>query len=381
MAGVLALAVMAGEPRVGDQRQAPPPAPRLRVTQMAGELAVEPAQRREDGAGSALPYIGSGSTVRVLSGSADFESDYHALIRAKKGARFKFSAFGAKAGLRASLRIAQAAGGDPKALEVIVGGERFYLSKDGSALSIAPDGRGVVLRSEGEVQLVMGGEAGEGEAMAFGSLAQTPVALDPGTSLRLWETPGRLGFKRAPLDIASLSISQDSAETLAVAAAGAPRRSEGADTAIRRWPAIPRRVAELMMEKYGAPHEVSRNALVWNNNGPWKKTVVRRTGAFHDFPDSHMDVLEQSVAYSLAREKIMPLARLDAGVEWNLDSRELSAANESEEANFLALNVADDVVSGRLGVAQARELLKRTAAASNAGKSSPYTQRLLFEAR
>lgn len=45
----------------------------------------------------------------------------------------------------------------------------------------------------------------------------------------------------------------------------------------------------------------------------------------------------------------------------------------------MALNLANEIVEGKRSVAQAQSFMKRTMMTSMAGKSSPYTEKLLFK--
>lgn len=68
-----------------------------------------------------------------------------------------------------------------------------------------------------------------------------------------------------------------------------------ATSMINSWPMEAKKAAMAAMEKYGAPDEATASMLVWHNNGPWKRSVVYRHEAPHDFPAAHIDVWEQVV--------------------------------------------------------------------------------------
>ncbi len=56
----------------------------------------------------------------------------------------------------------------------------------------------------------------------------------------------------------------------------------------------------------------------------------------------------------------------------------LASHCDSEESNTLALNLANEIVTGKRDVASAQDFLKSTLTKSMAGKSSPYTDKLMF---
>src|SRR5690348_6999046 len=66
--------------------------PRLLATQMTGEVKVERPSYMTGSIETALPFVQPGSQVRVVSGSASFESDRHIAIQAKAGDSFRYTA-------------------------------------------------------------------------------------------------------------------------------------------------------------------------------------------------------------------------------------------------------------------------------------------------
>lgn len=155
--------------------------------------------------------------------------------------------------------------------------------------------------------------------------------------------------------------------------------SEKALRVIVRWPGSARRAAEALMERYGGPDSIGERVLVWNANGPWKRTVVHRddAGPYPRRPGS----VQQTIDYDVPREKADALPVLAAGVAVAAGGRELSATNESEELNFLAMNLADAVLTGKLTPQQARAGYAKTLMLADSGKSSPLTTGLRFVPR
>ncbi len=55
------------------------------------------------------------------------------------------------------------------------------------------------------------------------------------------------------------------------------------------WPERPTLAVKEMMAKYGAPVEVSSEAIIWHDAGPFKRIMVTKKEVPHDFPMPHMD--------------------------------------------------------------------------------------------
>ena len=153
------------------------------------------------------------------------------------------------------------------------------------------------------------------------------------------------------------------------------------DALMAGWPEEPRQAAATMMRKYGVPQEGSASMLVWNNNGPWKRTILYRDVIAHDFPKPHHDLLEQFIDYEVPEAKFSPLAAFDGSVIAERTKGEVSARCDKEEMNFLALNLANDIVTGKRSIQSARQFYAQTAMAFMMGTKSPYTQGLQFAVR
>lgn len=145
------------------------------------------------------------------------------------------------------------------------------------------------------------------------------------------------------------------------------------------WPETPREVANTMIEKYGMPHEATATTLMWHGNGPWKHTILSRDEVPHDFPKPHTDVLEQAIDYRVPPHMFDELANYDGSVIVERTKGEMSARCDKEEMNFLALNLAHDIVTGQRTVEEARRFYSKTVAAFMRGERPAYTQGLQFQ--
>ncbi len=153
-----------------------------------------------------------------------------------------------------------------------------------------------------------------------------------------------------------------------------------ADGILAGWPAKSQEVAKKVIAKYGQPNEVTASMMIWHNNGPWKSTVVYRDVVQHDFPVPHPDLLEQFIDYRVPVAKFSDMAAYDGSVIVERTKGVISARCDKEEMNFLALNLANDIATGKRSVADARKFYAETAMAFMKGQTSPYTQGLQFQA-
>lgn len=151
------------------------------------------------------------------------------------------------------------------------------------------------------------------------------------------------------------------------------------DHIIRDWPQTATQAARAMLDKYGPPAEATPTRLIWFNNGPWKRTTVLKEEIDHDFPMPHKDVLEQVIAYEVPPNKMDELAAYDGSVIVERTRGEMSARCDKEAANFLALNLAHDIVRGNKSVDEARRAYGEAMKAMMAGNPPETTQRLTFQ--
>lgn len=154
---------------------------------------------------------------------------------------------------------------------------------------------------------------------------------------------------------------------------------EQVEAMVAEWPETPRKAATTMIEKYGAPDGVTSDMIVWNDNGPWKQTIVYSEPIQHDFPIPHEDVLEQFILYDVPADMFDELARFDGSVIVERTKGVISARCDKEGANLLALNLANDIVNGDKTVEEARREYGETIKAKMNGESPKYMAELQFE--
>ncbi len=119
------------------------------------------------------------------------------------------------------------------------------------------------------------------------------------------------------------------------------------------WPQRTQRLGAQLVTKYGPPAEATDRQITWYANGPWKRTTLFKEQITHNFANAHQDILEQTISYRVPLDKLAPLAEFNGSLVVNRTRGELSSISDGEDTNFLALNVADDLVKGERDVEQA----------------------------
>jgi hypothetical protein len=148
---------------------------------------------------------------------------------------------------------------------------------------------------------------------------------------------------------------------------------------IADWTKMAKSAADEIIEKYGQPNEAIPSRLIWYDNGPWKRTVVYRHEIPHNFPQPHTDVVEQFIDYHVPPEKFSDLAKFDGSLIVERTAGEVSARCDMEAANFLAINIMHEIVTGKLTAEEARKSLSETISAYAMNRSAPYAETFQFE--
>ena len=151
------------------------------------------------------------------------------------------------------------------------------------------------------------------------------------------------------------------------------------ETIIAEWPAMSKQGANEIIGKYGSPNEAMNSRLIWYNNGPWKRTICYRDEVPHHFPNPHSDVVESVIDYRVPPEMFSELAKFDGSVVVERTKGEVSARCDMEAANFLAINLMHEIVSGQLTAEQARKVYTETAAAYVVSRSAPLAEAFQFQ--
>ncbi len=147
---------------------------------------------------------------------------------------------------------------------------------------------------------------------------------------------------------------------------------------MKSWPTASREAAAYMMKKYGKPMHMNEHMAMWGRTGQWKRTIVYDYEMSHQFPGPHTDVMQQWIDYKTPLDKYDDLAMYDGSVVIERTNGEISARCDKEGANFLALNLANEIATGKRSVDEARRMYGEQVMLMKAGKPAPYTERLMF---
>jgi hypothetical protein len=142
------------------------------------------------------------------------------------------------------------------------------------------------------------------------------------------------------------------------------------------WPAASKAAATDILQRYGVPQEMTATMLIWRDNGPWKRTIVHKSGADHAFAAPHQDVVEQTVSYKVPLNFFNALAVYDGSLIADRTRGELTAWCDREATNMLALNLAQDILRGRITPEQAREAHAQALREMQAGRPPETMQTL-----
>lgn len=154
--------------------------------------------------------------------------------------------------------------------------------------------------------------------------------------------------------------------------------SKAISPSISEWPEDAREAAQLVVDQYGEPNEVTESWVVWHEPGPWKRIIASREVHDHNFPAPHLDSVESVIDYRFPDEKAREVYLFDGSVVINRSKGEVSARCHDEQANFLALNLMHDVATGAKTMQQARDYYAKEFLDYRRKKPTPYMEKLHF---
>lgn len=120
------------------------------------------------------------------------------------------------------------------------------------------------------------------------------------------------------------------------------------------WPDSSINAAKEIIAKCGDPHETTSDSLIWRNVAPFKKIIVHREVYSHKFPLLHQNSLEHVVDYRADVSKVDDVWRYNGSIVLDRTKGEMSSFANSEAMNILGLNLAHDVLTGRMSADSAR---------------------------
>jgi hypothetical protein len=144
------------------------------------------------------------------------------------------------------------------------------------------------------------------------------------------------------------------------------------------WPESSISAAKEMLSRYGDPTETTSDSLIWKNVLPFKKIIVHKEVYYHRFPLLHQNALEHVVDYKAPVGKVDDVWRYNGSIVLDRTKGEMSSFAENEAMNILGLNLANEVLSGRMGSESARITFGKETMNYLNGKRTAYTSVLNF---
>lgn len=151
------------------------------------------------------------------------------------------------------------------------------------------------------------------------------------------------------------------------------------EKAISNWPKLSQEVTQTMMKFYGLPNAVTASNATWFYNGPWKRTTVYKDGYQHDFPEPHVDMLEQVIDYHVPAEKVGAIGMLEGSLVVDRTKGEVAVHCDNEGANTLSMNMMHEVVTGKRTPEEARQFIVQELPKYLLDRSAPYAEEFQFE--
>lgn len=148
--------------------------------------------------------------------------------------------------------------------------------------------------------------------------------------------------------------------------------------ALAGWPLQNVAAAVATYARYGMPDEFHADALVWHENGPWKRTCVLREVVAHRWPVPHLDVIAQVVDHAIVPDRLGALARFHGGILSDRAKGELTVRCADEAANLLAVNLAHEILDGETDAQQARRIFVRKFPDRHRAGSDSYVSGIRF---
>lgn len=151
-----------------------------------------------------------------------------------------------------------------------------------------------------------------------------------------------------------------------------------ADKITQGWPQSSVTAATEMIAKHGEPKEVTDDTLIWRKVAPFEKIVVNKKVYSSKFPVLHQNAVAHTVTYKVPVNKVEEVRKLSSDIMIDSTKGEMTASGDSESMNRLALNLAHDVITGKLTPEQARTRYGEETLNFMDGNKTAYTQTLNF---
>ena len=147
---------------------------------------------------------------------------------------------------------------------------------------------------------------------------------------------------------------------------------------VSSWPEASKMAVDEITAKYGKPDGVTAEELFWLKKGVWKKICVTKMESKHSFPIEHTDMMQTTINYDVPEDKMDDLGKFDGSVTFDRTQGTMSARCDKEGNNFLALNLAHDIVTGKKTVVSARKAYGDIIKLKMKGGNPLYMAKLTF---
>lgn len=144
------------------------------------------------------------------------------------------------------------------------------------------------------------------------------------------------------------------------------------------WPQSSLSAATEMIEKHGEPTERTEDSLIWRSVPPFERIIVHKNVHSSRFPTLHQNAVDHVVTYKVPTNKVGDVRRFNGDVSIDSTKGEMTASGQSESMNMLNLNMASEVVSGKLTPEQARTQLEKETLNLMNGQPTTLSQGLTF---
>ena len=147
---------------------------------------------------------------------------------------------------------------------------------------------------------------------------------------------------------------------------------------VSNWPEAAAMAVEEITAKYGKPDGITADELFWLKKGVWKKICISKMESTHNFPIGHTDMMQTTISYNVPADKMDDLGKFDGSVTFDRTQGTMSARCDKEANNFLALNLAHDIITNKKTVAQARKAYGDIIKLKMKGGNPIYMAKLTF---
>lgn len=147
---------------------------------------------------------------------------------------------------------------------------------------------------------------------------------------------------------------------------------------VSNWSTASQMAVDEITKKYGEPNGVTADELIWIKAGVWQKICITKMESKHSFPIEHTDMMQTTIMYKVPEDKMDDLGMFDGSVTFDRTQGTMSARCDKEGNNFLALNLANDIITNKKTVAQARTAYGDIVKQKMNGGNPDYMTKLIF---